>query len=227
MREWIIHFPILREDEGPHSRDKKGWHPVCRRITRMKKNYLLLAFLLFNSFSFFGCTMMMKADMKMSINQYQEAIPLYVEYLKGHPDSIEGTRKLGLAYFFASRLDEAIEQFSAVLKRAPDDDIARLRIGQAFVNNGEIGKAAEVWQGYDSRAKLEIQEEVGRLQKFLRIFENKKSGERITSAEEEILKSFKITPEQLQRFQLSDVANIVNHSIEKALMRQYYRDCLK
>lgn len=171
--------------------------------------------------------MMMKADMKMGFKQYQEAIPLYEEYLKSKPDSLEGARKLGLAYFFSSRFDEAIEQFDTVLKKEPDDDIARLRIGQAFVNSGEIGKAANVWEGYSSRAKAEIQDEVISLQKFLRMVENKNSGKMITPGQEQILKSYKINPEQLQRLQLSDVANIVNHSIEKALTRQYYRDCVK
>lgn len=193
----------------------------------MRKNLLFVLFLLFNSFSLFGCTMMMKADMKMGFKQYQEAIPLYEDYLKNNPDSLEGTRKLGLAYFFSGRFDDAIEKFDRVLKKEPEDDIARLRIGQAFVNNGETGKAADVWAGYNSRSKLEIQEEVGRLHKFLRIFEKTKSGEMITSAEEEILKSFRINPEQLQRFHLSDVANVINHSIEQAINRQYYRDCVK
>lgn len=195
------------------------------REDEMKRKLFVITMLLLISSLMFGCTSMMRGDFNMSLKKYPEAIPLYEEYLAGNAGSVEGMNKLGLAYLFTGRFDEAVTQFDNVLKKLPNNTFARLRLGQAYVNTGEIRKAADIWGGYQSTFQREIRVEVNKLHTFLRIIENRTSGEGVTGEEKEILTDYGLNVDQLPRIQLSDIANIVNYAVKNAVSRQQLIDC--
>ncbi len=120
-----------------------------------------------------GCSVLTKANVKLSQKQYEDAILLYEKYLEKHPETAEARSGLGIAYFKIGFLDEAIAAFEAVPETKPGEPDATLYKGLAYLKKGETDRAIKVLQGYRNSEQPLIEEEVG-LQ--LKLF-TKKMGE--------------------------------------------------
>ncbi|MBU1397644.1 MAG: tetratricopeptide repeat protein [Proteobacteria bacterium] len=122
---------------------------------------LLIAGLIF----FIGCgglAELTKAELKIGAKKYDEAIPLYKEYLAKQPDSAIGHSKLGFAYLKTGRLDEAIAEFQTALKNEPGEPYSTYYIGLAWLNKENYEKALEAWQGYRNSTQPFIEGEIRR-----------------------------------------------------------------
>lgn len=133
-----------------------------------------------------GCGTM-KADVKMRQESYDEAIPLYREYLSEHPDAFRVRSRLGFAYLKTGQLNEAVEMFETVLRMNPGDPYALLYLGMAYLNKEEIDKAMSAWQGYRNRNQPKVEAEISRLMTLLQIADSQRKAEAALSKEEELM----------------------------------------
>ncbi|RPH49156.1 MAG: tetratricopeptide repeat protein, partial [Desulfobacteraceae bacterium] len=106
-----------------------------------------------------GIAELTKAELKLGTKNYDEAIPLYKEYLAKQPNSAIGHSKLGFAYLKTGRLDEAIVEFQTALKNEPGDPYSTYYLGLAWLNKENYEKAIEVWKSYRNRVQPLIEGE--------------------------------------------------------------------
>jgi tetratricopeptide (TPR) repeat protein len=156
-----------------------------------KRNVLLLGVLcLFTVLAvntpaeaFFGPS---KAKKMLKQGKYDEAIPLYEEYLSKKPNKYEVRNELGFAYLKTGRFDEAIKEFNSVLKTKPGNPYAVLYIGLAYVAKGEFRQAIDTWQGFRDRKKPLVEEEIRGQLTLLLMLESQKSAEKALAEEKKI-----------------------------------------
>lgn len=82
-----------------------------------------------------------QAVSKHQAGDVEGAIELYHKYLAVRPDSPSVRSDLGVALSRAGRYDEAIAEYQAALKKAPDPRVA-MNLALAFYKSGQISKAA-------------------------------------------------------------------------------------
>jgi len=116
-----------------------------------------------------GMAELTKAELKLGAKKYDEAIPIYKEYLVKQPGSAVVHSKLGFAYLKTGRLDEAIAEFQAVLKKEPGEPYSTYYLGLAWLNRENYEKAIEVWQGYRNGTQPFIEGEIRRQLTLLQI----------------------------------------------------------
>ena len=155
--------------------------------------FLLLSTLLF---SLAGCGSHMKADMKFSQNRYDEAIPLYTEYLAESPDNANARSRLGFAYLKTNQIDNAISEFTQALNEKPGEPFATLYLGMAYMNNQEFQKAIDTWKGYTDKNQPLVEDEINRLLTILTIAESQKAAQKAL-AEEKSLQTSRVDPDSI------------------------------
>ncbi|WP_207683136.1 tetratricopeptide repeat protein [Desulfonema magnum] len=98
--------------------------------------------------------------MKLKQKNYNEAIPLYKEYLAENPDSAEARLNMGIAYLKTGFADAAIAEFETVLKSSPNHPDAVLYMGLAHLSKGKLDEAIVVLENYRNSRKPLVEEEV-------------------------------------------------------------------
>jgi cytochrome c-type biogenesis protein CcmH/NrfG len=83
------------------------------------------------------------ADKLLAEGKYDEAIAIYNDYLKEHPDFYKIYLLIGDAYFNKGEQDKAIEAFAMVLAQEPENVNALLGTGNAYIRKTEYTKAEE------------------------------------------------------------------------------------
>lgn len=119
-----------------------------------------------------GCLSLTKADIKMNLGRYGEAIPLYQEYLIKNPDSVLAHNKLGFAYLKTGQIDSSIKEFEAVRKIEPNNNHAILYLGIGYLNKEDFGKALVIWQAYRNENDPLVGAEIKRLRTVVQIAES-------------------------------------------------------
>jgi len=109
-----------------------------------------------------GAIELTKAELKLGTKKYDEAIPLYKEYLSKQPGSTIGHSKLGFAYLKTGRLNEAVSEFQTALKTEPGEPFSTYYLGLTYLNKENFEKAIQVWQGYRNKTQPLIEEEISR-----------------------------------------------------------------
>ncbi|RPJ12612.1 MAG: tetratricopeptide repeat protein, partial [Desulfobacteraceae bacterium] len=127
-----------------------------------------------------------KAEFKLGAKKYDEAIPLYKEYLAKKPDSAVGHSKLGFAYLKTGRLDEAIAEFQTALKNEPGEPYATYYIGLAWLNKENYEKAMEAWQGYRNSTQPFVETEIRRQLTLLQIAYSHKAAAKALAEEKKL-----------------------------------------
>ncbi|MEQ9199437.1 MAG: sulfotransferase, partial [Rhodospirillales bacterium] len=67
----------------------------------------------------------------------------YLHLLRAEPDHSQALNLLGVLYLTGERPKDAVKWLGRRLKRAPDDDLARLNLGKALLASGDAFKAAQ------------------------------------------------------------------------------------
>jgi len=150
---------------------------------------LILGFLVTGLIFFIGCGGMAeltKAELKLGAKKYDEAIPLYKEYLAKQPNSASGHGKLGFAYLKTGRLDEAIAEFQTALKNEPGEPYSTYYLGLAWLNKENYEKAIEIWQGYRNRTQPLIEGEIRRQLTLLQIAHSHKAAVQALAEEKKL-----------------------------------------
>jgi len=127
-----------------------------------------------------------RAELKLGAKKYDEAIPLYKEYLAKKPDSAAGHSKLGFAYLKTGRLDEAIAEFQTALKNEPGEPYSTYYLGLAWLNKEDFDKAIQVWQGYRNKTQPLIEEEIRRQLTLLQIAQSHKAASKALAEEKKL-----------------------------------------
>jgi len=151
-----------------------------------KKHYVALAIPCLGILLIFGCTGLMKAEMKLSGKKYQEAIPLYKEYLAEKLSSTQATSKLGFAYLKTGRIDDSIKEFETVLKAKPGEPYSVLYLGMAYLNKERFKDAIKIWQTYRDKKRPLVEEEIKRLLTLVQIAESQRSAQTAVANEEKL-----------------------------------------
>ena len=153
----------------------------------LKINHLrLYASLCLCGLMLYGCVGRKTAEMMMSVNQYDEAITLYKEYLADKPHDINARNKLGYAYLKTEKWDKAVFEFKTVLRKKKGEPYAVLYLGMAYLNKGEYKNAIETWQTYRDKKQPLVEKEINRFLTLLLIKENQRAAEKAL-AEEKML----------------------------------------
>ena len=71
------------------------------------------------------------------------ALPLYREYLKGHPDSVEGLGNYGAALAHEGLFDQAIAQYNKALTIQPDNPQVLLNLALSYYKTGRYSESKE------------------------------------------------------------------------------------
>jgi tetratricopeptide (TPR) repeat protein len=124
-----------------------------------------------------------KAEFKFTSGQYEEAIPLFVDYLKEHPRDAGVMGRLGVAYLKAGKNKIAVKTLEKVLAMKPGDADATLYLGVSYVNLKDFGKALAVWQGYSDPARPLVEAEIKRQMTILKIAESQRLAKKALSRE--------------------------------------------
>ncbi len=151
---------------------------------------LILGFLIAGLIFFIGCgglAELTKAELKIGAKKYDEAIPLYKEYLAKQPNSATGHSKLGFAYLKTGRLDEAIVEFQTALKNEPGEPYSTYYLGLAWLNKENYEKAIAVWQGYRNMTQPLVEEEIRRQLTLLQIAYSHKAALKALAEEKNLM----------------------------------------
>ena len=153
-----------------------------------RKSYFMLGSLCLVISLLFSCAgTVMKADIKMRQESYDEATSLYREYLAEHPAAFRIRSRLGFALLKTGRLDDAIAEFENVLETEPGDPYSVLYLGMAYLNKEEIDKAVGIWQGYRNKTQPRIEAEITRFLTLLQIADSQRKAREALSKEEELM----------------------------------------
>jgi len=128
-----------------------------------------LALLLVGLFFLSGCTAAMKADYKLSMGEYEEAIGLYEEHLAGAPDDCKARTGLGRAYLETDREEKAITQLEKAHQLDPQEPLPTLYLGLAYIKAEKLEKAIAAWQGFEYKKKPLVEQEIKRQLEMLLI----------------------------------------------------------
>lgn len=156
-------------------------------MTTNKK--FIQGFLIAGLMFFLGCGGMAeltKAELKLGAKKYDEAIPLYKEYLVKQPNSAIGHSKLGFAYLKMGRLDESIAEFQTALKKEPGEPYSTYYIGIAWLNKENYEKAMEAWQGYRNSTQPFVESEIRRQITLLQIAYSHKAAVKALAEEKNL-----------------------------------------
>jgi len=127
-----------------------------------------------------------RAELKLGTKKYDEAIPLYKEYLAKQPNSAIGHSKLGFAYLKKGRLDEAVSEFQTALKTEPGEPFSTYYLGLAYLNKEDYEKAIAVWQDYRNMTQPLVEEEIRRQLTLLQIAYSHKAAVKALAEEKKL-----------------------------------------
>lgn len=160
----------------------------------LNKKTIFLVVLLFGCVFVFGCggeLKLSKAKHNLSSEKYDDAIAIYKEYLAENPDATEARSRLGFAYLKSGRLDQAIDEFTTVLKTEPGEPYSIFYLGLAHLNKGQYGETIKVWQTYRNMKAPIVEKEIKRLLTLVVIADSQHLA-KTAIREEEKLKTVKL-----------------------------------
>lgn len=183
----------------------------------LKKENIILRFLCLGIFLFFSCGGLKKDYIETEAEKYEEAIPLYEEYLVKNPSSSQVRKKLGFVYFKTGRLDEAITEFRTVLKEEPGEHYSVLYLGLTYLKKEEFGKAIKILQGYRNKEQPLVEEKVKHQLTLLQIVKSQRAVEKAL-ADERKLRTKKLNVNTIAVCYYQDISSDKNlRTFQKAL----------
>jgi tetratricopeptide (TPR) repeat protein len=78
----------------------------------------------------------------MSKSEFEDAISVWQDYMKAHPDDDDGPANLGSCFVQLKRYPEAAEAYEASLKISKNPALRQARLGSVYLLAGERDKAA-------------------------------------------------------------------------------------
>lgn len=78
----------------------------------------------------------------MSADKFAEAIPVWQDYAKAHPDDVEGPVNLGGCLAHEKKYSEAATAYEAAVKIKPEQPNLQMSLGSAYLQAGERDKAS-------------------------------------------------------------------------------------
>ena len=138
-----------------------------------KRNYAIVEIIILLSACLLGCTVAMKADIRLEHKNYRGAIELYNEYLTQNPGDFRVRSKLGLAYFRAGMLDNAAAEFESALRIKPGDPFPTLYLGVTYLKQKKLIHAMAIWENYKDSERPLVEKELRRQLTLLRAASDK------------------------------------------------------
>ncbi len=158
-----------------------------------KNQYVKLGVLFIGLLSLSACVAMIQSELKLqkakdnlTAEKYDQAIPLYQEYLAEKPSSVRARSRLGFAYLKIGNTDQAIEEFNTVLKAEPGEPYSLLYLGIAYLNKGEYTKTITTWQTYRNNQQPLVEKEIKRLMTLVLIAQSQRMAKKAVAEEEKL-----------------------------------------
>jgi tetratricopeptide (TPR) repeat protein len=172
LRVWIVFLTYSRRS--------------LQKVIKIKCGVLGVALLAIALLS--GCVAveMKRAQLKLSGEKYDEAIPLYQKVLSKNSDSVKARSRLGFAYLKTGRIEQAVVEFKKVLAKEPGEPFSVLYLGLAYLNQEEIKKTIALWQGYKSPEQPLVEAEIKRQITLLQIADSQQMAKKALAAEKQL-----------------------------------------
>lgn len=154
----------------------------------LKRKYIIFVILCVGVLFLSGCSVrLMKAEKKLQEENYEEALLLYQDYLKDHPDAFRARSRMGFACLKTGRIDQSVQEFETVLNTEPGDPYSILYMGLAYLNKENFDQAITVWQQYRNENQPLVEAEINRLMTLLQISRSQKEAEKALAKEDELM----------------------------------------
>jgi len=138
------------------------------------KKALIVLMLIVSTFAL-GCNALMKGNMALRNENYQEAIAAFKEHVASTPNDWQAREKLGYAYLKTGDAKSAIAELEQAIALAPrQGSMSCLYLGLAQLKLDNQSAALRAWRSYDDKTKPLVKAEVDRLITLVEIEESKK-----------------------------------------------------
>ena len=144
----------------------------------------LLVLLLISSLFIAGCNAVMKGNLALVGENYQEAIAAFKEQVAANPGDWQSREKLGYAYLKAGDAQSAIVELEKVVAQEPKQGaMSYLYLGLAQLNLDNQAAALRAWRSFDDSKKPLVKAEVDRLITLVEIEESRKLAKQALAQE--------------------------------------------
>ncbi|GEM_PF-2291181 len=159
-----------------------------------KKVYIILGAFFSATVLLTGCSGFSKANTKLEQKKYDEAIPLYQEYLQQHPESAEARRSMGIAYLKSGHPDKAAAEFRSILEKKIKDPYSSLYLGLAYLYKGDVAEAVTFMEQFKNPRQPLVEEEIRNQIRLLQteLSEKNLSDEDLTAIADRIEKAVEL-----------------------------------
>lgn len=130
-----------------------------------------------------GCNATMKANGAFKDKNYAEAATLYEQARAEDPAGFGCQDKLGYAYLMSGENAKALAELKKAAEADPDNQLAKLYLGLAYLKNDMLSEALAAWKGFSYPEKPEAEAEVKRLTTLLQVAESKRLAKRALAGE--------------------------------------------
>jgi len=147
------------------------------------KRSLLILILIASTFAL-GCNALMKGNMALRSENYQEAIAAFKELLATSPNDWQAREKLGYAYLKAGDAKSAVAELEKVVAQEPTQgSMSYLYLGLAQLKLDNQAAALRAWRSFEDPKKPLVKAEVDRLITLVEIEESKKLAKQALAQE--------------------------------------------
>lgn len=126
------------------------------------------------------------ADEAFGRKDYAAARALYKDVLKENRVHKEARVRLGLCHYALGEYIQAKDALLMVIKRHPEEYLARLYLGLAYARRGQVDKCMDVWKNFVDREHVEIMREIN-VQRALHETGDPLAGAEVADAVEAVL----------------------------------------
>ncbi|MBU1183034.1 MAG: CsgG/HfaB family protein [Pseudomonadota bacterium] len=127
-----------------------------------------------------------KAELNRETEKNIGAIPFTGEYLAASPDAKKSPSKLGFWYLKTGRVNEAVAEFEAALKKEPGDPFSIYYLGLAYLNKEDFEKTIQIWKSYRNKINPQVEEEIERHLTLIQIAQSRKFAAKAVAEEKKL-----------------------------------------
>ncbi len=146
---------------------------------------MLITVLLFSSCAGGGVSTTI-SELKPEAGKNVETISFSGGYLDSGPDGNKSPGKMGFWYLKTGRLNEAIAEFEAALKKEPGDPFSIYYLGLAYLNKEDFERTIQVWRGYRNKTNPQVEEEIDRHLTLIQIAQSRKFAAKAIAEEKQV-----------------------------------------
>lgn len=136
---------------------------------------------------------LLRVDMLLSQEKYQEAIPILEGNIAKEPNSADSLARLGYAYLKTGTSTKAFDALNRARAAEPGNPYAIYYLGLAYLSQEDFDKALSLWREFKDSRRPIVEQEMKKLVTLIQIAASRKIA-RTAIAEEKKLQTVKTDP---------------------------------